>query len=92
MTRQILGILALAASASVAAAQPQPPSKSPTPAKRHMTRTASRGEVASSQGSSTHAVARDWVRADDTRGDDLWRREQMMDQKCGKDRDRCGKP
>ena len=43
-------------------------------------------------GHSARAVPRDWVRADDTSGDDLFRREQMMDQRCGKSRERCGKP
>ena len=43
-------------------------------------------------GYSAHATSRDWVRADDTKGDDLFRREQMMDAKCGKSRERCGKP
>jgi hypothetical protein len=43
-------------------------------------------------GYSVRATSRDFVGADDTRGDDLWRREQMMDARCGKSRDRCGKP
>jgi hypothetical protein len=43
-------------------------------------------------GYSVHATARDYVRADDSKADDLFRREQMMDAKCGKNRERCGKP
>lgn len=50
----------------------------------------SRGEVAGA-GYSLHATSRDWVRAEDTKGDDLYRREQRMDAKCGKSRERCGK-
>jgi hypothetical protein len=88
MTRHhLLGILALAVSASVAAAQPAPsPAKSK--AKPHTRSVSANGEVSRS---TPHAVARDWVRADDTKGDDLWQREQMMDRRCGKDRDKCGK-
>lgn len=91
MMRNVLGILALAASASIAAAQ-QPAQPSAAKAKRHTTTSTARGEVARTQSMGVHAVARDWVRSDDTRGDDLFRREQMMDQKCGKNRERCGKP
>ena len=87
MTRNLLGLLALAASASIAAAQ-QPATH---PSKRHTTSSTSRGEVARSHGMAVRAVARDWVRADDTKGDDLYRREQMMDRKCGKNREKCGK-
>ena len=43
-------------------------------------------------GYSLHATSRDFVTADNTSGDDLWRREQMMDRKCGKSRERCGTP
>ncbi|MBV9880467.1 MAG: hypothetical protein JO180_08220 [Gemmatirosa sp.] len=39
-------------------------------------------------GYSVHAVARDYVRADDSKCDDLCRREQMLDAKYGKDRER----
>jgi hypothetical protein len=102
MMRNVLGILALAASASIAAAQ-QPAHPSNAKAKRQTTTSTSRGEVARNHGAAVRevagsggmavrAVARDWVRSDDTRGDDLYRREQMMDQKCGKNRERCGKP
>jgi hypothetical protein len=94
MMRNVLGILALAASASIAAAQ-QPATHGDSvsaKAKRHTTTSTSRGEVARSHGMAVRAVARDWVRSDDTRGDDLYRREQMMDRKCGKNRERCGKP
>lgn len=53
----------------------------------------SRGEIdRGGAGYSLHATSRDLVRADDTKGDDLYRREQMMDSKCGKSRERCGKP
>ena len=93
MTRNLLGLLALAASASIAAAQ-QPAAHSSNASrnsKRHTTTSTSRGEVARSHGMAVRAVARDWVRADDTKGDDLYRREQMMDQRCGKNRERCGK-
>jgi hypothetical protein len=56
---------------------------------------ASGGEVDLSRGGpgySLHATSRDLVGADDTHGDALWRREQMMDAKCGKSRERCGRP
>jgi hypothetical protein len=43
-------------------------------------------------GYSVHAVPRDFVTADNTAGDDLWRREQRMDARCGKNRERCGNP
>jgi hypothetical protein len=103
MTRNLLGLLALAASASIAAAQQPATHPSSAKAKRHTTTSTARGEVARNHGAAVRevagsggmavrAVARDWVRADDTRGDDLYRREQMMDQKCGKNRERCGKP
>ena len=52
------------------------------------------GEVnldAGGPGYAPHAVARDWVRADDTKCDALCQRERKMDAMCGKDRDRCGK-
>ena len=60
-------------------------------ARRHTTSSA--GEIdRGGAGYSVHATARDYVRADDSKGDDLFRREQMMDAKCGKSRERCGKP
>lgn len=59
----------------------------------HRTTSSSGGEVdRGGAGYSLHATSRDWVRADDTQGDDLYRREQMMDAKCGKSRERCGRP
>ena len=65
--------------------------KSPRKARRYTT--TSRGEIdRGGPGYSLRAVARDYVCAEDTSGDDLWRREQMMDQRCGKNRERCGKP
>ena len=60
-------------------------------ARRHTSSSA--GEIdRGGAGYSVHATARDYVRADDSKGDDLFRREQMMDAKCGKSRERCGRP
>jgi hypothetical protein len=105
MKRHLLSVLAVAAVASFAGAQER--TSTPTThgdsvsatarranaAKRaRRTTTTSRGEVARSVGYSVRAVARDYVGAENTSGDDLWRREQMMDRRCGKSRERCGKP
>jgi len=65
----------------------------------HKVTTASGGEVErdpglsnGGPGYSVHAVARDFVRADDSRCDALCQRERKMDAMCGKDRERCGRP
>lgn len=102
MKRHLLAALAFAAGASlVGAQQPMQPDSA---AKAHhamgkgMKGTKHGNKVAAASGADsldrggpghgTRAVSRDWVRADDTAGDDLWRREQMLDAKYGKDRER----
>ena len=103
MKRHLLSVLAVAAFASFAGAQEKYPAQSDAKpvakstmkksSKMHRTTYTSAGSIdRGGPGYSVHAVARDYARADDTRGDDLWRREQMMDAKCGKSRERCGKP
>ena len=74
--------------------------KAHTSAKHHKARhsdsthtSSSGGEVdRGGPGYSLHATSRDFVTADNTSGDALWRHEQMMDRKCGKSRERCGTP
>ena len=107
MKRHLLSVLAVAAFASFAGAQEKYPAQSDAKpvakstmkksSKTHRTTYTSAGAIDRSidrggPGYSVHATARDFARADDTRGDDLWHREQMMDAKCGKSRERCGKP
>ena len=105
MKRHLLSVLAVAAVASFAGAQETTPvrkdnqetaSRSTTterPARARRVTTTSRGSIdRGGPGYSLRATARDLVGAENTSGDDLWRREQMMDSRCGKNRERCGRP
>jgi hypothetical protein len=104
MKRHLLSALAVAAVASFAGAQQPPATHGDTVSAMHRNANAttkkqatrrytSRGEVdRGGPGYSLRATSRDLVGAENTSGDDLWRREQMMDAKCGKSREKCGRP